>query len=94
MTFGDESAIRPDRAASFISILTVFLLWGAFTGSKLVPFHVPGPFIGDTSFSFEAKDDAGQMQSGRSRSMPASIPPSASHLMRRSSPPCRGGAIN
>ena len=65
VTFGDESAIRPDRAASFISILVVFLLWGAFTGSSLVPFHVPGPFIGETSFTYEAKDKAGQIQSGK-----------------------------
>ncbi|WCR16092.1 ABC transporter permease [Paracoccus seriniphilus] len=65
VTFGDESAIRPDRAASIISILVVFLLWGAFTGSKLVPFHVPGPFLGETSFSYEARTDSGQMQSGR-----------------------------
>ena len=34
VTFGDESAVRPDRAASVISVLTIFLLWGAFTGSK------------------------------------------------------------
>jgi taurine transport system permease protein len=52
VTFGDESAVRPDRAASIISILTIFLIWGAFTGSKWVPFHVPGPFIGDTQFSY------------------------------------------
>ncbi|HDZ73303.1 MAG TPA: ABC transporter permease subunit [Aurantimonas coralicida] len=64
VTFGDESAIRPDRAASIISILVVFLLWGAFTGSALVPFHVPGPFIGETSFTYEARDEAGQTQSG------------------------------
>ena len=65
VTFGDESAIRPDRAASFISILVVFLLWGAFTGSKLVPFHVPGPFIGETSFTYEAADVAGETRSGK-----------------------------
>ena len=34
VTFGDESAVRPDRWASVISIVTIFLLWGAFTGSK------------------------------------------------------------
>ncbi|WP_405401280.1 ABC transporter permease [Paracoccus sp. Ld10] len=64
VTFGDESAIRPDRAASIISILVVFLLWGAFTGSRLVPFHVPGPFIGETTFTYQTTDAAGQMQSG------------------------------
>jgi taurine transport system permease protein len=55
VTFGDESAIRPDRAASVISILTIFLIWGAFTGSKLTPLHVPGPFVGRTGFSYTAK---------------------------------------
>jgi taurine transport system permease protein len=49
VTFGDESAVRADRAASVISLLSVFLIWGAFTGSKLVPVHVPGPFVGDTN---------------------------------------------
>ncbi|WP_029375674.1 ABC transporter permease subunit [Oceanicola sp. S124] len=59
VTFGDESAIRPDRAASFLSVLVIFLIWGAFTGSKWVPFHVPGPFVGDTSFSYTATDASG-----------------------------------
>ncbi len=56
VTFGDESAVTPDRAASVISLLAVFLIWGAFTGSKLVPLHVPGPFVGDTSFTYTATD--------------------------------------
>lgn len=58
VTFGDESAVRPDRWASAISLLTIFLLWGAFTGSKWAPVHVPGPFVGDTSFTYtlEAPD--------------------------------------
>ncbi|MBD3753875.1 MAG: ABC transporter ATP-binding protein, partial [Micrococcales bacterium] len=37
VTFGDESAIRPDRTASVISVLAIFLIWGAFTGSRIVP---------------------------------------------------------
>lgn len=61
VTFGDESAIRPDRAASAISILTIFLIWGAFTGSKFAPFHVPGPFMGETSFTYSAQNAAGQV---------------------------------
>lgn len=59
VTFGDESAIRPDRAASIISIIVVFLIWGAFTGSRLVPIHVPGPFIGETQFTYTATDGSG-----------------------------------
>ena len=64
VTFGDESAIRPDRAASIISIVVIFLLWGAFTGSRLVPFHVPGPFVGETSFAWQASDTTGSPSQG------------------------------
>ena len=59
VTFGDESAIAPDRVASIISILSIFLIWGAFTGSRLVPLHVPGPFVGETSFTYTARNAAG-----------------------------------
>ena len=43
VTFGDESAVRPNRFASVISIATILLLWGMFTGSKLLPeaLHAP-----------------------------------------------------
>jgi len=51
---GDESAVKSNRTASVVSVITIFLIWGAFTGSKLTPIHVPGPFIGDTSFSYTA----------------------------------------
>ncbi|NND71094.1 MAG: ABC transporter permease, partial [Rhodothermales bacterium] len=33
VTFGDESAVRPNRIAGVISIVTIFVLWGIFTGS-------------------------------------------------------------
>ncbi|KIN62467.1 Taurine transport system permease protein TauC [Sulfitobacter noctilucicola] len=57
VTFGDESAVRPNRAAGIISILTIFLMWGVFTGSKLLPefLHAPGPFEGTTSFTYTAQ---------------------------------------
>ncbi|MBP0481492.1 ABC transporter permease [Sagittula salina] len=59
VTFGDESAVVPDRAASVVSVLVIFLLWGAFTGSRLLPgfLHAPGPFIGDATFSYTAEAD-------------------------------------
>ena len=60
VTFGDESAVRAERAGSIISIAVIFLLWGAFTGSSLLPswLHAPGPFTGNGSFSYtvEAPD--------------------------------------
>ncbi len=57
VTFGDESAVRSNRAASVISIATIFVIWGAFTGSTLLPkfMHAPGPFVGDTSFTYTAE---------------------------------------
>ncbi|MCT4554709.1 MAG: ABC transporter permease subunit [Pelagimonas sp.] len=59
VTFGDESAVRPNRIASVISVLTIFLLWGAFTGSRAVPgfLHAPGPFIGEAQFTYTAEAD-------------------------------------
>jgi len=58
VTFGDESAVRPNRWASVISVVSVFLIWGAFTGSSWTPVHMPGPFVGDTEFTYvlEAPD--------------------------------------
>ncbi len=54
VTFGDESAVNPSRPASVISILTIFLLWGMFTGSALLPrfLHAPGPFEGTGTFEY------------------------------------------
>ncbi|MEM6987535.1 MAG: ABC transporter permease subunit [Pseudomonadota bacterium] len=62
VTFGDESAVRPNRVASVVSIVTILLLWGMFTGSKLVPsfLHAPAPFEGDISFEYTVEDSAGQ----------------------------------
>ncbi|WP_254050154.1 ABC transporter permease [Limimaricola cinnabarinus] len=67
VTFGDESAIRPDRLASIASVVVIFLLWGAFTGSKLVPLHVSGPFAGETSFTYQSEGTGGQLSDGRVR---------------------------
>jgi len=66
VTFGDESAVTSNRTASIVSVATIFLIWGAFTGSDWVPgfLHAPGPFVGDTSFTYTletadgARDDA------------------------------------
>ena len=61
VTFGDESAVRPNRIAGVMSVLTIFVLWGAFTGSKLLPefMHAPGPFVGETSFTYVAEAEDG-----------------------------------
>ncbi|MCY3878117.1 MAG: ABC transporter permease subunit [Rhodobacteraceae bacterium] len=59
VTFGDESAVTPNRIASVVSVVTIFLIWGAFTGSKTTLIHMPGPFTGDASFSYTVEDGAG-----------------------------------
>ncbi len=54
VTFGDESAVASNTAASVISVFLIFALWAAFTGSRLLPavLHVPGPFLGTDSFTY------------------------------------------
>ena len=62
VTFGDESAVRADRWASVISVIAIFVLWAMFTGSSLIPsfLHMPGPFQGDTRFSYTLETADGQ----------------------------------
>lgn len=62
VTFGDESAVRPNRAAGIISIFTVFLMWGIFTGSNWLPgfLHAPGPFQGTAKFTYTAEAEGNQ----------------------------------
>ncbi|ETD89141.1 ABC transporter permease subunit [Rhodobacter capsulatus] len=78
VSFGDAGAVRPDRVASVLSVATIFLIWGAFTGSKLVPVHVPGPFTGETAFSYTvtAPDGASDTATVRVTVLaPADTPP-------------------
>lgn len=62
VTFGDESAVVPTRAASIASIIALFLLWAVFTGSSLVPsfLHMPGPIVGEQTFVHTVRDADGQ----------------------------------
>lgn len=59
VTFGDESAITANRVASVISVITVFWLWVAFTNSVIPLPKMPGPFLGDTSFTYTAQLEDG-----------------------------------
>ncbi|MEJ6396505.1 ABC transporter permease subunit [Yoonia sp. 208BN28-4] len=54
VTFGDESAVTSNTVASVVSIVLIFVLWGAFTGSKLLPgfLHAPGPYEGTGTFTY------------------------------------------
>lgn len=61
VTFGDESAVSANRVASVAAVITIFLLWGIATGSKLIPFQIlPPPFTGETSFQYTATNAAGE----------------------------------
>ena len=64
VTFGDESAVIANRVASVLGVLTIFFLWGLATNSKLLPFSLPGPFIGDSQFEYVAKNAAGDTDKG------------------------------
>jgi len=61
VTFGDESAVRSDLPASILSLILIFVIWGSFTGSSLIPgfLHLPGPYTGETSFTYTAQDANG-----------------------------------
>lgn len=65
VTFGDESAVVSDRWASVISLASIFVLWGMFTGSSILPgfLHAPGPFEGETSFEYTARAGDGSTDS-------------------------------
>ncbi len=54
VTFGDESAVQANRAASVLSVITIFLLWVAFTNSSLPLPKMPGPFSGTLTFNYTA----------------------------------------
>ncbi len=57
VTFGDESAVISNKSASVISIVLIFVIWGAFTGSDWLPrfLHAPGPFVGENSFTYTSE---------------------------------------
>jgi len=64
VTFGDESSVVANRIASFAAVVAVFLLWGIATGSKLLPFTLPQPFVGDTQFEYTVANAAGETDTG------------------------------
>ncbi len=64
VTFGDESSVVANRIASIASVVAVFVLWGVATGSSLLPFTLPQPFVGDTSFEYTATNAAGETDTG------------------------------
>lgn len=59
VTFGDESSVVANRIASVAAVIALFFLWGVATGSKLVPIHVPAPFMGNMEIEYTATNAAG-----------------------------------
>ena len=62
VTFGDESAVNSNMVASVVSVVLIFVIWGAFTGSKLLPgfLHAPGAFSGEGEFTYTVTTEDGQ----------------------------------
>ncbi len=60
VTFGDESSVVANRIASVAAVIALFFLWGVATGSKLVPVHVPAPFLGEMTIEYTATNAAGE----------------------------------
>ena len=64
VTFGDESSVVANRVASVAAVIAIFVIWGVATGSKLLPFTLPQPFVGDTQFEYSATNAAGETDTG------------------------------
>lgn len=64
VTFGDESAVSGNRIASIISVLAIFWIWVAFTNSTIPLPKMPGPFVGETSFTYTAALEDGSTDEG------------------------------
>lgn len=62
VTFGDESAVTSNTVASVVSVVLIFVIWGSFTGSKLLPgfLHAPGAFQGTGEFTYTVSTPDGQ----------------------------------
>ncbi|MEM6557766.1 MAG: ABC transporter permease, partial [Pseudomonadota bacterium] len=60
VTFGDESAVKANRVASVLSVVTIFLLWAAFTNSTLPLPKAPSPYEGQFSFTYTSTTADGQ----------------------------------
>ena len=72
VTFGDESAVTSNFAASIASLLIIFVLWGSFTGSTLLPrlLHMPGAFQGEAEFRYTVETQTGAQDDATVRYCP------------------------
>ncbi len=60
VTFGDASSVRTIWMAAVASVLSILFMWSLATGSKLLPFSLPQPFVGETQFEYTAQNAAGE----------------------------------
>ena len=60
VSFGDAASVRSIWFASVTSILAILFIWSLATGSKLLPFTLPTPYVGTTQFEYTATNAAGQ----------------------------------
>lgn len=67
VAFGDASAVRSEQAATVLSVVAILLLWGAFTGSRILPawLHAPAPFEGEAAFTYTAEAPDGTRDDAR-----------------------------
>lgn len=58
--FGDAASVRSIWFASVASVVSILFIWGLATGSKLLPFSLPTPYVGETQFEYTAQNAAGE----------------------------------
>jgi len=60
VTFGDASSIKSLWFASVTAVFSILFMWSLATGSNLLPFSLPQPYVGQTSFEYTAQNAAGE----------------------------------
>ena len=64
VTFGDASSVKAIGFASIASVFSILFIWGLATGSSILPFSLPQPYVGETQFEYTAVDASGQTDKG------------------------------
>ena len=64
VTFGDASSVKAVGFASVTSVFSILFIWSLATGSSLLPFSLPKPFVGNTQFEYTAINAAGETDNG------------------------------
>lgn len=59
VTFGDAATVKSLWFASVASVFSILFMWALATGSKILPFSLPQPYVGETYFEYTAEDANG-----------------------------------